>query len=456
MGKPALCSKKTASIREILRMQTSQLEHGAPSHTNQGIEKNKQSLIFFLFETDLCSKLITAAINFRCSSMPKYHDIAKQIEARITNGGLKAGDMLPSERLLARELNVAYGTVRLAYDYLFRNGIINRHQGRGTFVAPQSQSKSEGLLKRRLGLLAVEMTTIESPYLRDVITDMLEACGAAGYELIIDKLDMDHLVQGQLPEMIQRQSVDGFFIYGRVNSHHVRFLEEQPLPFMVLGNRPIRRPVPSITIDVESLAHDMVRELLAMGRSPVWFDIDPSNLDYEVGQQMLRGYSRALRDYHTESGAMHLCPVRINRIEEAAELLQRQDLRNAAYIVQDWSASILLSKLSVRCEHFNELLVAPIPVPRLCQSLFGRNIVIWDQMLPGSEMAIQAVQQMVEYQAGRQSGLNSVQFKIGCKRDESSQAPRFKLEVQPHVCKPQDGTGPHSHDEFNPLIYSSS
>lgn len=61
----------------------------------------------------------------------RLHDI---LRARIEGGEWKPGTMLPAETALAAEYGVALGTLRKAVAELADNGLVERHQGRGTFV----------------------------------------------------------------------------------------------------------------------------------------------------------------------------------------------------------------------------------------------------------------------------------------------------------------------------------
>lgn len=66
---------------------------------------------------------------------PVYVRVADWIESRITSGELKPGTRLPAERDLARDLGVAYDTVRRAAALLRERGLIITVHGRGTYVA---------------------------------------------------------------------------------------------------------------------------------------------------------------------------------------------------------------------------------------------------------------------------------------------------------------------------------
>lgn len=69
---------------------------------------------------------------------PIYEQIAKQIKDAILKGELKEGELLPSVRTLAKDLNISVITTRRAYDELERQGYTVNMIGKGTFVAAQN------------------------------------------------------------------------------------------------------------------------------------------------------------------------------------------------------------------------------------------------------------------------------------------------------------------------------
>lgn len=78
---------------------------------------------------------------------PIYEQISRQIKSQIITGELEAGELLPSIRQLARELQISVITSKRAYEELEKEGFIDTVTGKGSFVAVQNQ---EILQERRL------------------------------------------------------------------------------------------------------------------------------------------------------------------------------------------------------------------------------------------------------------------------------------------------------------------
>jgi GntR family transcriptional regulator len=68
------------------------------------------------------------------AATPLRIQLAGILRAQIQSGELRPGRIMPSETTLMQEHGLARGTVRKAIDALADEGLVNRVQGRGTFV----------------------------------------------------------------------------------------------------------------------------------------------------------------------------------------------------------------------------------------------------------------------------------------------------------------------------------
>jgi GntR family transcriptional regulator len=114
------------------------------------------------------------AIDLR-SGMPVYRQLIDQVRSGIASGSLTAGDQLPTVRQLAVDLAINPNTVMRAYRELELGGLLETHQGTGTFIAKKKLEKNSAERERQLGQMAGEFAA---------------RAGAAGFTLedLIDRL----------------------------------------------------------------------------------------------------------------------------------------------------------------------------------------------------------------------------------------------------------------------------
>ena len=109
------------------------------------------------------------------SGVPVYRQLIDQVRAGIASRSLTAGDQLPTVRQLAVDLAINPNTVMRAYRELELGGLLETHQGTGTFIANKKLEKNSTERERQLVQMAGECAA---------------RAGAAGFTLedLIDRL----------------------------------------------------------------------------------------------------------------------------------------------------------------------------------------------------------------------------------------------------------------------------
>lgn len=74
------------------------------------------------------------------SGVPIYRQLMDQVRAFVAGGRLKPGDMLPSVRQMAAELEINMMTVSKAYAKLRAEGLIERERGQGMRISEQRET----------------------------------------------------------------------------------------------------------------------------------------------------------------------------------------------------------------------------------------------------------------------------------------------------------------------------
>ncbi len=109
------------------------------------------------------------------SGVPVYRQLIDQVRGGVASGSLSAGGQLPTVRQLAVDLAINPNTVMRAYRELELGGLLETHQGTGTFISDKKLEKKSAERERQMAQMAGEFAA---------------RAGAAGFPLedLIDRL----------------------------------------------------------------------------------------------------------------------------------------------------------------------------------------------------------------------------------------------------------------------------
>lgn len=85
------------------------------------------------------------------SRMPLYEQIYRFIREEIRRGNLRAGERLPSSRILSENLKVSRSTVQMAYDQMLAEGYMETVPYKGCFVADTQSLTGFGEARNSIG-----------------------------------------------------------------------------------------------------------------------------------------------------------------------------------------------------------------------------------------------------------------------------------------------------------------
>src|SRR5208283_4247730 len=100
------------------------------------------------------------------SGVPVYRQLIDQVRGGIASGSWTAGDQLPTVRQLAVDLAINPNTVVRAYRELEFGGLLETHQGTGTFISAQKMKRADAERERQLA---------------QIVGDCVARAGAAGF-----------------------------------------------------------------------------------------------------------------------------------------------------------------------------------------------------------------------------------------------------------------------------------
>jgi GntR family transcriptional regulator len=100
------------------------------------------------------------------TGVPVYRQIIDQVRGGVASGSLVPGDQLPTVRQLAVDLAINPNTVVRAYRELELGGLLETHQGTGTFVSTQKFKGGDAERGRQLA---------------QIVADCVARAGASGF-----------------------------------------------------------------------------------------------------------------------------------------------------------------------------------------------------------------------------------------------------------------------------------
>lgn len=108
------------------------------------------------------------------TDIPLYVQVYDVLYALIRSGQARPGDVLPGENALAAHFGVSRGTIRQAIQYLEEDGLLSKHQGRGSEISDHTDRQDGGL--QNTGDVCREFCTV--PIIKTDVTWTISGTGS--------------------------------------------------------------------------------------------------------------------------------------------------------------------------------------------------------------------------------------------------------------------------------------
>jgi DNA-binding LacI/PurR family transcriptional regulator len=144
-------------------------------------------------------------------ALPLHIQLAGILRDRILQGIWQEGALIPSEKVLCAEFNVARGTLRQALRRLEDDGFLRREQGRGTYVQrADTKTPYVEVRTRRVAFIV--------PYVRDssvptVLVGFQEAAERHGWTVLFRQANNGLQEQQEIIERLISERVAGIALY---------------------------------------------------------------------------------------------------------------------------------------------------------------------------------------------------------------------------------------------------
>jgi DNA-binding LacI/PurR family transcriptional regulator len=144
---------------------------------------------------------------------PLYITARDAVREAIDQGVFTPGEQMPSTKELSEQLAVSLVTAHRALQELVNNGVLQRSQGKGTFVHQRYLDRKETISTTRVGLVFHNEASLADYYHGQVLEGVRQAAQSLAVDLLLLRLGEDirnecngYLYVNPLPEEIEQMA----------------------------------------------------------------------------------------------------------------------------------------------------------------------------------------------------------------------------------------------------------
>lgn len=265
---------------------------------------------------------------------------------RILDGRLSVGTRLPTDDELADLYQISRDTVRQALALLANEGLIERVQGRGTFVIqPRSNGGAAAQPKQKqIGL--VLNRTLRTHLTMNLLVGVEQAAKSHGYNVSFTYAEGEQDQQARDIARLQANHVLGMIIWAMGDTTHdasILQLQTDQFPLVLID-----RYFPGLAIDYVGSdniggGYRATEHLLILGHRHIGFVFaQEETLQTTSVYERWQGYCKALQKYEVPYDETLVVPD-VRKLQSGAreglvEFLQRPDRPSAIFAVNDYIA----------------------------------------------------------------------------------------------------------------------
>src|SRR3954464_9241294 len=193
---------------------------------------------------------------------PLYITARDAVREAIDAGLYTPGEQMPSTKELSEQLSVSLVTAHRALQELVGSGVLQRSQGKGTFVHQRYFDRKQTISDTRLGLVFHGEASLADFYHSQVLEGIRQAAQHLSVDLILLRFGEDvrnecngYLFVNPLPDDLESISNEA----------------KRRQPVLVVGAKSRSKRVSSIDVDNAALARQAVGHLAGFGHSSLGF-----------------------------------------------------------------------------------------------------------------------------------------------------------------------------------------
>ncbi len=293
-----------------------------------------------------------------------YFKLTNLLRKRIGEGNWAEDSQIPTEMELAKEYQISRGTVRQALNILVQEGLLEKVQGRGTFVRKNSFPKSEvlqlvaqssnaGKAEKRIGLVLAQAT---DQFNLDILIGVEQAAKTLGYQLSFSYSEERQVQQTADIERLRIDRVAGMIIFPVSDVEHdeqLSHLLNDNVPFVLVDRYISDLDCDYVVSNNLDGAYRATEHLLIMGHTRIGFAYsEMGGLQTTSVHDRWKGYCKALQEYaifYDETLLLHSVPTPgSSQPNVCDDFLARPERPSAVFAVND-AVAVNLIKAAGRC-----------------------------------------------------------------------------------------------------------
>jgi DNA-binding LacI/PurR family transcriptional regulator len=208
----------------------------------------------------------------RTSSLLKQEEVTAALRQRIVAGQYRAGELIPPERALADEFQVARPTLRRALDALIEERLVNKIPGIGTRVTAPESAATNGRAHWRV--LALLIPDFSNRFFIEVTEAVEHTALQRGYQLLLCNSRHDAGLEDWHLRQLAERKVDGVVVahdpYQELPAGLAQ-LENSSIPFVFLFAAPHQAAFDPVVLDERSGVQELMNYLFSLGHRRIAF-----------------------------------------------------------------------------------------------------------------------------------------------------------------------------------------
>jgi GntR family transcriptional regulator, arabinose operon transcriptional repressor len=265
---------------------------------------------------------------------------------RILDGRLSVGTRLPTDDELADLYQISRDTVRQALALLANEGLIERVQGRGTFVIQPRSNGSPVTQPKQKQIGLVLNRTLRTHLTMNLLVGVEQAAKSHGYNVSFTYAEGEQDQQARDIARLQANHILGMIIWAMGDTTHdnsIQQLQTDQFPLILID-----RYFPGLAIDYVGSdniggGYRATEHLLILGHRRIGFVFaQEETLQTTSVYERWQGYCKALQKYEVPYDETLVVPD-VRKLQSGAreglvEFLQRPDRPSAIFAVNDYIA----------------------------------------------------------------------------------------------------------------------